>query len=509
MTSTPVRAFSSNITYSKNFTGTPFSLNMSARHQQNVEQKLVDLSLPEFSWNMRSVYPLRKWVRSSRSPLKKLSIAHSMQVRNEISNAPRFGAEQLSFTSENLPILFRRARNGARHQVPISMPLSVLRYFTMTPSLSYSEVWYAKELRHTYDPVEEVIHTDTLRTFSRAGYWSASNGLSTRVYGTFFLKERWGIKALRHVLMPRLTLSYRPDFSKPRYGVYTTFQTPLGEQTFSKYDGFIFGSTPRSAAASVGMQLSNQLEMKIRSVTDSVERYRKVTLLDNVSFSSNYNFLADSFALSPVRIAARASLFKRTLTFSSSATLDPYVWQSDQDKWQRIHQYAWQGGQGIGTLRALSANLGLSLNPSKHKKKDSSENNSAREEDRNEEAIRNYPVAYVDFKVPWSLRINYSISQQRIGRGKAQTRQSMSGSGSLRITPSLHLSFSSGYDFESNRVTQTSLGFVKDLHCWEIVGRWVPFGRFTSYDVTIRVKSPLLQGLKLNRRQSFFDTLSL
>ena len=501
--------FSSNITYSKNFTGTPFSLNTSLRHQQNVEQKVVELSVPEFSWNMRSVYPLRKWVRKQRSPLRKLSIAHSMQLRNEVSNAPQFGMEQLPFSWTNLPIFFRRARNGVRHQVPIAMPLNVLRYFTMTPSFSYTEVWYPRELRHSYDENTSTIRTDTLRMFSRAGYWALSNGISTRIYGTFLFKERWGLKAIRHVLIPRVGLSYRPDFSKPRYDVHTTIETPSGARNLSKYDGFIFGSTPRSSAASMNMQLSNQLEMKIRSAIDSIEQYRKVTLLDNLSFSSSYNFLSDSFALSPIQIAARTSLFKRAVVVSGNATLDPYVWQSQQDNWVRIHQYAWQGGQGLGTLSTLNANLSLSLKPPKKEQKERGNNDTFSEEEQRAQAyIFNHPEEYVDFSIPWNLRINYGINQRRIGRDKPRTTQSMSLSGGVKITPSLHLSFSSGYDLESHRITQTSLSFVKDLHCWEIIGNWIPFGRFTSYDVTIRAKSLLLQGLKLSRRQSFFDTLN-
>ena len=502
--------FSSNINYSKTFTATPFSTNLSLRHQQNVEKKQVELSLPEFSWNMRSIYPLSKLVRSQQSPLKKFSISHSMQARNEISNAPRGTQPIKPFSLDNFPLLLREARNGAQHQIPISMPLTVLRYFTLTPSFSYSELWYLQHLRHTYDQQTSTIKADTVKGFSRASHWSVSNGFTTRRYGTFFFRQGSTVQALRHVFIPSLSLSYRPDFARPRHGVYTPIQTPTGERYVSKYDGFVFGTTPQGEAASMGVQLSNQFEMKLRSRADSTGKgYRKVRLLDNLSFSSSYNFLADSFALSTINASARTSLFKNMVVISSQAIIDPYVWREKNGTWQRTPQYAWQGGQDIGTLTSFSTNVGISLKPKSKKSRSSTkkDQNSGQKGDQAAQLLGR-SEEYVDFSVPWNLRINYNIRQQRRGRAEPQTIQSLNLSGGLNITPSTRINLSSGYDLKAKELTQTSMSFIRDLHCWEIVGTWVPFGRFTNYEITIQAKSVLLQGLKMTRRRSFFDALS-
>jgi len=49
------------------------------------------------------------------------------------------------------------------------------------------------------------------------------------------------------------------------------------------------------------------------------------------------------------------------------------------------------------------------------------------------------------------------------------------------------------------------IGIARDLHCWQMNVNWIPFGRFTSYNIDIRVKSSILQDLKVSRRRSFFD----
>ena len=76
----------------------------------------------------------------------------------------------------------------------------------------------------------------------------------------------------------------------------------------------------------------------------------------------------------------------------------------------------------------------------------------------------------------------------------------------------IHFKFSdstyvgSGFDFQNKEFTQTRLGINRDLHCWQMSVNWIPFGRFQSYNVDIRVKSSILQDLKLSRRRSFVDS---
>jgi hypothetical protein len=122
------------------------------------------------------------------------------------------------------------------------------------------------------------------------------------------------------------------------------------------------------------------------------------------------------------------------------------------------------------------------------------------------------PNSYVDFDIPWSLRVNYSLNYSKPVKTISTTEsykitQTLQFSGDLSLSEKWKIQFTSGYHFESKEFTQTRLSISRDLHCWTMNLSWVPFGRFTSYNFTINVKSSMLQDLKIDRRKPFFDNL--
>jgi hypothetical protein len=121
-----------------------------------------------------------------------------------------------------------------------------------------------------------------------------------------------------------------------------------------------------------------------------------------------------------------------------------------------------------------------------------------------EHIIRN-PDLYVDFNIPWTLRLQYALRYTKRGFEDASITQSLTFSGDLSLSEKWKLTFNSGFDFENKMFTQTRLGINRDLHCWVLSVDWVPFGRFQSYNVNINVKASILQDLKLSRRRSFVD----
>jgi hypothetical protein len=51
----------------------------------------------------------------------------------------------------------------------------------------------------------------------------------------------------------------------------------------------------------------------------------------------------------------------------------------------------------------------------------------------------------------------------------------------------------------------TSIGVLRDLHCWEMSLDWIPTGYLKSWNFTIRVKASVLADLKYDRRKDFHD----
>ncbi len=132
---------SSNVSYSKRFSGTPFSLGVNLNHSQDLVSKAVDLLLPNISFNMTNIYPFQS--KSGKTgALDNFSIAYTMNAMNRITNnigrVPA-SADQDSiaaFTVANLPLFFDNARKGIRHNIPTSFSFKALRHFTLSPSFS-------------------------------------------------------------------------------------------------------------------------------------------------------------------------------------------------------------------------------------------------------------------------------------------------------------------------------------------------------------------------------------
>ncbi len=530
--------FASNVSYTKKFQGTPFNISTNLRHNQNIQTGIVNLTLPDFTLNTNRQYPFQNLVKSSKSPIAKLNFSHNFVAKNELTNRARSsfpfnvanedprGDEVLSFNSENLGAILDRSQLGGKHTIPISTSMALFKYFTLSPTFNYTELWYTKELQYTYLEAENAVRVDTLDGFSRAGSWSAGASLNTRIYGTKFFKGK--IQAIRHVMTPSISFAFRPDFTNPRYGVYSDIQTDsLGNtRTVSKYQGFAFGSPPGGESKTIGFSLTNNIEMKVASKKDTVQGFKKIKIFDNLGLSTGYNIAADSFNLSNISLSARTTFLNNLISVNFTGSIDPYI--RDEVTNERINKFAWNSGKGIGQLTTMTTAIGMNLTPNGLKGRGN--NNSSQNANQNQnplgalgdpfgeseegltfeeqqqlQQIRDNPDLYVDFTVPWTLRANYSINRTKQGFAEASIRQSLNFSGTLGLTDKTQITFNSGYDFEEKDFTTTRVGLTRDLHCWTMSLNWVPFGTFQSYFISIRVKSTLLQDLKVEKRRSFLD----
>jgi hypothetical protein len=515
----------SNISYSKRFAGTPFSMGLNLSHNQDLATKQVDLQLPSLSLNMTNVYPFQR--KGKTGKLDNLSLGYSMTAVNRITNnLGRIGSDLTRdsiapFDMTNLPVFFENGKKGIRHSIPVSYSFKVLRFFTMSPSISLDERWYFEKLSWRYVKDERdnyVAKADTVQGFNRITNYSMSTSLTTRIYGIYFFK-RGKVKALRHVVNPSVSFNYAPDFStNPEY--FDVISKPSGIDNAyrpqvtvkSRHENFVYQGSQPGRVGSIGFSLGNNLEMKIKGEKDTVER--KVMLLNNFSISSGYNIVADSFKLSPFSLAANTNVLDNKLNINVSASLDPYsiVKVTDPETGRvierRFDTYAWKGG-GIGRITSATLAIGTNLNPDKRESDQQTREAAAKSNlsEENKQRIIQNPNVYIDFDIPWSLNLNYNLSYSHQLNNPAKVTSTITISGDLSLTEKWKINFNSGYHFETKEFTQTSVSIARDLHCWAMNLWWVPFGRFQSYNFSIHVKASVLKDLKLDRRKPWQDTL--
>ena len=523
--------FNSNISYSKTFKGSPFNLSANLRHSQNVQTKKVNLTLPDISYNMSRIYPFKNIGKLGKTALGKISISHRFNGKIELTNGSVGNSlgglniinsgnnfsEQIDFNMDNISSIIDRSKIGGKHTIPISTSFNLLKYFTVSPSVNYNEIWYFKKLSYNYNELENGIEIDTTNSFQRAWSYSSAFALSTRIYGTVFFKKG-KIKAIRHVISPEISMSFSPDFTKPKYGYYENVQINNEGDTklLSKYENFLFGSPRIGSSASMNFYIGNNLEMKVLDKKDTINGTRKIKIFDNLAFSSSYNFLADSFRLAPIRFSTRTSFFKRLINLSISGNIDPYTFRLDsisesatgiKNVYQRrVDELAYKNNQGIGSLAYINMALGFRFSAKDFRSDDDEKESSygTREEI---DYINSNIAEYIDFNVPWSINASYNLNRRKIGFRDPTITQTLTFSGDVSISEKTKISFRSGYDFKFKMLTQTSINATRDLHCWRINFSWVPFGRFQSYNLSINAVYALLQDLKLEKRSRFFDNL--
>jgi hypothetical protein len=120
-----------------------------------------------------------------------------------------------------------------------------------------------------------------------------------------------------------------------------------------------------------------------------------------------------------------------------------------------------------------------------------------------EETYDNW-LEYIDFEIPWKLSVNYTLNYNKFDAVNA-LNQSLNFSGNVNLTPKWKIGFNSGYDFINKDLTYTSLDFYRDLHCWEMRFKWIPFGKHQSYNFSIKVKASVLQDLKWEKKRDWYD----
>ena len=439
--------------------------------------------------------------------------------------------------------ILKDAKFTSTYSIPISLPnFKIARYINFTPSISLRGDISTQSLSYEYVASENAVKIDTVKGFFPTYQTSVSGGMNTRVYGTYQFKGNGRLRAIRHTLAPSLSLSYAPDFTnrlfdykvvridKNTINGVTTYDTL--RRLLSKYP--TLGSSA-GASGNISFSLTNQLEAKVRSKSDTAAKaFEKVSLLDNLSLSTSYNLLAigDSMELSNINLSATTNLFKNLINLNMGATLDPYFYQEESTAELRAlnpagrirRYYKWQTIKdgvgnivkpydGIATLR--SANIAIStrlspetFNPDKAKPKTNPQSNNP-QMDAMKKFINANPELYVDFTIPWTLSFSYNFNYNKQGLAKAQITQAITVQGDLSLTPKWKLGFNTGYDMVLNAPTLTNITINRELHCWDMAFNWTPISGYSansSYSFTLNVRSALLQELKVSRRRQYYGS---
>lgn len=532
----------SSVNWTTTFSSIGMSLSGSANLSQNMIDSTVSMTLPDLNISVSRFYPFkRKHAAGKEKWYEKISMSYTGQFRNSIDTK-----EDLLFKSN----LIKDWRNGFQHSIPINANFTVLNYININPSFNFTDRMYSNKIMKSWDEESQTEVADTTYGFYNVYDWRMSLSASTKLYGFWVpSKKLFGdkIQAIRHVMTPQITFNYAPDFSASSYGYYETYQKTDADGNVSlvEYSPFangMFGLPSRGKTGSLTFDLSNNIEMKIKSDKDSTG-FKKLSIIDELGFNMGYNMAAKERPWSDLSVRLRLKWWKN-YTFNLNAVFATYAYELDENGNPYIGNHTEYSKGRFGRFQGMSQNLSFTLNPEKLKKwfgggddkedEDTSEDddldNTDIESNVDDDLVRGQRGAkkknagkaetdedgYMKFSMPWSLTFGYGISMRENTAGKFNKKtmrypykftQTLNFSGNIRISDGWNISFSSGYDFENHDISMTTASLQRDLHCFNMSCS-VVLAPYTSYNFSFRCNAATLtDALKYDKRSGYSNAV--
>lgn len=530
----------SSVNWSTSFSSLGMTISGSANLSQNMIDSTVSLTLPDLNISVSRFYPFkRKHMAGKERWYEKISMSYTGQFSNSIDTK-----ENKLFKSN----LIKDWRNAFQHNIPINANFTLFNYININPSFNFTDRMYSNKVMKSWDEQAQTERADTTYGFYNVYNWSMSIGASTKMYGFWVpSKKIFGdkIQAIRHVLTPQVTFSYAPDCGSRYYETYqkTDADGNVSLVEYSPFENGLFNVPSRGKTGSVTFDLSNNIEMKVKSDKDSTG-YKKLSIIDELGFNMGYNMAAKEKPWSDLTVRLRLKWWKN-YTFNLNAVFATYAYELDDNGRPYVSNHTEYSKGRFGRFQGLSQNISFTLNPEKLKKwfgggddeEDATEDDNNTEDDdtgiesnvdddmvngqngarkKNAGKAETDADGYMKFSMPWSLTFGYGITMRENTSGKFNTKtmrypyaftQTLNFSGNIRISDGWNISFSSGYDFENHDLSMTTASLSRDLHCFNMSCS-VVLAPYTSYNFSFRCNAATLtDALKYDKRSGYSNAV--
>jgi lipopolysaccharide assembly outer membrane protein LptD (OstA) len=518
-----VNTLSSSVSYAKTFETEPqVNITVAATHSQNTNTQEINMSLPNFNGAVSRIFPFAPKSGSKKGIIQNINLQYDVTAENRIRTT-----DSLFFKPE----MFDNAQLGARHTIPISTNFKILDYLSASASTTFQETWVGNTIRRSFDETLNDgaggVRQDTIRGFDSYRTYNFSTSLGTTLYGMFNVgDENSKIQKIRHVVRPSISYNINPAFDQfyeeyegPQTAEQAANNIPGDPVSYSRFESTLFGAPGRTFSSSIGMSLSNTFEAKVRNKDTTATEPKKVVLLNNLNFSSAYNLAGDSLQWSPVRFSGSIPIVEK-LDINFNGSLDPYALDNNN---RRIDKFNIDNGGSLFRLTNANLSLNYSFSSKDFKRKESTDTETFRNGGRKddlfgdatdinsgniyqnddedaEESKSDYD--WYNFKIPWDLRLAYTVTYANNQRQDEISSQSLMFSSNLELAPRWTVGVSSGYDFKNKGVTLTQLRFQRDLESWQMSFNWTPIGSInTAWYFFIGIKASVLSDIKYDKRR--------
>ena len=473
----------SNISFAKMFRSSTLTINASA--SEDLVNKSITINAPQLTYAVNRMYPFKNSAHTTQTWVDKLYIDYSLQSKASLNNIK----DSLLFTHQGSGAI----QYGLYQSIPIGTNISLLKYFTLSPTASFQQYTNFQTTEKKYDPDTKTVNTFVRRVPALAFDQSYQVNLTTRVYGDYLFKSKL-IKQIRHQITPTVGFVYHPDMQNGNLSFYKQV-TDSNKITsyYSRFQNGLFGGPIGAQSGSITFNINNTFDAKIRQKTDTSISYKKVALLQMLSFNGSYNIMAKTNKLSLLNLTARTALFKNIVNLNFVAVFDPYAVNTlgTRDTVFEINR----DHSKLLRFTNCTFSAGATVTNTQFK-------------------------ALKDSKQPFSVGLAYNLNFIKgvtaapnpenlvtLPSSANTFQQILSSTFSVKPTPNWKFDITTGYDFKLKNINYTRFTIYRDLRCWEAHITWVPFGFSKQYMLTFNLKVASLRDLKIPKQKLWQDNL--
>ncbi|MCD6182421.1 MAG: LPS-assembly protein LptD [Candidatus Cloacimonetes bacterium] len=448
---------------------TPFlgsRLSVYATYVDDLENDRKDITLPSISYTMSSK-PIYELFMKKDDEIpedawwKNFSCSYSFKgVHVGDINQPHATWQDVFFetTQDSSGVWVNQHNAGILHSAGLRYSYKVKGWLNLTQSLSGKEAWFDRDKND--------------KKWVRAMDYNTSSRISFSLYGLRKINN-WYLKAVRHILSPSISFTYKPDFTDNR--------------DYYSFSGIGVNASGRQRK--VAITLVNKWQVKLNEWGKLKER--KLNNFFTITSTCNYDFeregdklssLSHSLDFNPNGI--KAGPVSLSVSPSGSIVQDPH-----HISLHRIFSY---GDYGVDRWRFnLSSKLTLGGDASyfdyfpQRKNRFVSnrfleQDSLATEEDRTITTLADLEALQTS-KKNWNLSFTHSYKTDDISYENHSYTSDLRMAFSAKITRNWSVQYDNYINLREKDIVSHNVTLTRDLHCWKIIFRYTQQGEYWNY----------------------------
>jgi lipopolysaccharide assembly outer membrane protein LptD (OstA) len=425
--------------------------------------KLKTITLPEFSWSRPSRPVYEYFVRDGSSIDKDAwfsKFSGSYNIKGTYKSVIKDSLADFAdlFWKESVDSLgaINKHDAGLRQSTSFSYSNKYKGWLNYSQSASFNLVW---------------IDEDKLGEKDRWGNdWNLNTSMNFSMYGISNFSRGY-LKAARHIISPKISYSYRPDFSR--------------NENFGNLSGYSVASGKRQQKMS--MSLGNNWQLKLRETENRKEK--NINDFFKLSSSLSYDFenkitgynlgrgfgsLTHGLDLNPESI--KLAMIDLSIEPYGNITQDVYDWDFSGSE---ISKWDWGVSNWNLTVNSrlkISGNAGyieyfpIEENPFTSNQFLLTDSLSLEEEDEFTTLEELEELAREENS--WSINLNHSYRLTKSSYENNDYTSNLKGSFNAQLTKNWNFSYSNYYDINDKKMVSQSFTLVRELHCWRLEFRY-------------------------------------